>query len=261
MNLPTETLENVCALASRCNKAGTGECNILCSPFMLTHGVNGDGGYWKGRNVPKKYEKSYLHNLPIQQENPIPYEWVKRYVSNVLANVENGIGLFFYSIPNANNPFGTGTGKTTAATAILNEYVVERMIEHSKGGKPVDKQPALFFKASEFQNLYNAQFRGTPDMQDKASRKYYRVKKLLSEVELLVFDDIGIRQKITDAFENELTEVIDSRDSGELATIYTSNLPVEKLAETLGERIASRIRGTCEPIAFKGQDHRRKGIL
>lgn len=255
------TLENICALASQCNKAGTASCNIFCSPFLLTHGVNGDGGFWKGRNIPKKYETSFFHNLPIQNDNPIPYEWVKRYVANVLANVENGIGLFFYSIPNSNNPFGTGTGKTTAATAILNEYVVARMIQHSTGGKPVEKLPAIFFKASEFQNLYNAQFRGTPDMQDKASRKYYRVKRLLSEVELLVFDDIGIRQKITDAFENELTEVIDSRDSGELATIYTSNLPIEKLAETVGERIASRIHGTCEPIAFKGQDHRRKGIL
>lgn len=211
--------------------------------------------------MPKKYESAYLHNLPIKEDNPIAHAWIERYLKNVLLNVENGVGLFFYSIPNKDNPFGTGTGKTTAATTILNHFLVERVIEHSRGGKRIEKQPAIFYKASEFQTLYNAQFRGTPAMQDAASQSFYRVKKLLSQAELLVFDDIGIRQKITDAFENELTEVIDARDSEQLATIYTSNLPIEKLAETVGERIASRIRGTCEPIAFKGQDHRRKGIL
>lgn len=225
------------------------------------HGTNGNAGVWKGRNVPKKYESSYLHNLPIQDDNPIPYQFVKRYLENDIRNVENGIGLFFYSIPNAANPFGTGTGKTTAAITILNEYTVSRVIAASKGENAIAKQPSLFFKASEFQTLYNAQFRGTPAMQEAASKKFYHVKGLLCTVDLLVFDDIGIRQKITDAFENELTEVIDARDTNQLATIYTSNLPLEKLSETVGERIASRIAGTCELIAFKGKDHRRKGIL
>lgn len=255
------TLENVCALASRCSVAGTASCNVLCSPFLLTHGTTGQAGLWKGRNVPKKYETAYLHNLPIQEDNPIPYQFVKRYLENDLHNVSEGIGLFFYSIPNPNNKFGTGTGKTTAAITILNEYTVSRVIAASKGEGTVTKQPSLFYKASEFQTLYNSQFRGTPAMQDAASRKFYHVKALLCEVELLVFDDIGIRQKITDAFENELTEVIDARDTAQLATIYTSNLPLEKLAETLGERITSRIAGSCEQIAFKGKDHRRKGIL
>lgn len=166
-----------------------------------------------------------------------------------------------YSIPNAENRFGTGTGKTTSAIAVANEYLLARTLEHSKGGEPIVNNPVLYYKASEFQNLYNAQFKGTPDMKDAATRKYERVKKLMMSVELLVFDDIGIRQKITDNFENELTEIIDGRDSDTLATIYTSNLPIDKLADTLGDRIASRIDGMTVSVAFKGKDHRKGGLL
>jgi len=98
-------------------------------------------------------------------------------------------------------------------------------------------------------------------MKEKADARYYKVKELLMKAELVVLDDIGIRQKITDSFENELTEIIDARDSKMLATIFTSNLPLDKLADTVGDRIASRISGMTEQIAFKGKDNRKGGIL
>jgi DNA replication protein DnaC len=254
-------MNSVCKLADRCRNAGGERCNVLCPPFMLLHGLEGNTGLWRGRNVPPKYNDCLLNNLPIKQDNPLAYQWIESYVGNILTNVENGMGLFFFSVPNASNRLGTGTGKTTAAITILNEYLLARVVQHSKGIRAIDGLPALFFKMSEFQNIYNAQFRGTPEMQDEASRKYYRIKNLLMTVELLVLDDVGIRQKITDAFENELTEVIDARDTKVLTTIYTSNLPIEKLADTVGDRIASRIEGMTDKIAFKGQDHRKGGLL
>jgi DNA replication protein DnaC len=254
-----ETMDHICKLANRCRVAGTERCNVLCSPFMLLHGLEGKTGLWKGLNVPPKYRDSFVNNLPIKEANPVPYMYIQNYSKDVLRNVENGLGLFLYSVPNPQNRLGTGTGKTTSAICILHEYLLERVIQHSLGGREIKQLPAIFFKASELQTLYTSQFRGTPAMQDEASRKYYATKKLLMTVELLVLDDIGIRQKVTDAFENELTEIIDARDY--LATIYTSNLPIEKLADTLGDRIASRITGTTEQVAFKGKDHRRAGWL
>ncbi|MDR7207614.1 DNA replication protein [Priestia megaterium] len=211
--------------------------------------------------MPPKYRNVTFETLPIQKDNPTAYGFLKAYRGNVVENARNGIGLFFYSIPNNSNKFGTGTGKTTSAVAILHAYLLERVKEDSTGGQKIDQNPALFYKASELQTLYNAQFRGTPDMQEKASLRYYKIKKLLMSAEMVVLDDVGIRQKITDAFENELTEIIDSRDSKVLMTIYTSNLPIDKLAETLGERIASRIEGMTEQVAFVGKDHRRGGVL
>jgi DNA replication protein DnaC len=256
-----ETMNHICKLAPYCKKAGQeGTCNALCHPFLLLHG-EGSNGLWKATNVPLKYKESFFHNLPIKQDNPIAYNFIKAYQSNIVENVGKGVGLFFYSIPNGENRLGTGTGKTTSAVSILHEYLIARVIEQSKGGRVIETNPALFYKASELQTLYNAQFRGTFDMQEKASLRYYKVKELLMKAELIVFDDIGIRQKITDAFENELTEIIDARDSKMLTTIYTSNLPIEKLADTLGDRIASRIEGMTEQIAFKGKDHRKGGIL
>ncbi|MDA2738444.1 DNA replication protein [Bacillus cereus group sp. Bc015] len=256
-----ETKDNVCKLAPYCKKAGkVGYCNALCSPFLLLHG-EGDKGLWNATNVPPKYKNSFFATLPIKNDNPMAHNFIKAYTGNILENVQNGVGLFFYSIPNADNRLGTGTGKTTSAVAILHEYLLARVKEQSTGGRVIETNPALFYKASELQTLYNSQFRGTFEMQEKASLRYYKVKNLLMKAELLVFDDIGIRQKITDAFENELTEIIDARDSKMLMTIYTSNLPLEKLADTLGDRIASRIEGMTEPIAFKGKDHRKGGIL
>lgn len=257
-----ETKENICKLAPYCKQAGNPTyCNGFCSPFMLLHGVEGVTGVWKASNVPFKYRNAFMKVLPTQKENPVPYAFVEAYTGNILNNVKEGVGMFFYSIPNEDNLFGTGTGKTTTAATILNEYVIARVIEHTKGVRPIEKNPALFYKASELQNLYNAQFRGTFDMQESASKKYYKIKKMLMTVELVVLDDIGVRNKITDAFENELTEIIDARENSVLTTIFTSNLPLEKLGPILGERIVSRIAGMTEPIAFKGKDFRRGGIL
>ncbi|XQD02736.1 DNA replication protein (plasmid) [Bacillus subtilis] len=233
----------------------------LYNLYLSIHGEDGQGGLWKTTNVPPKYKNSFFENLPIKADNAVTYALIEAYVGNLLENVRNGIGMFFYSIPNAENKLGTGTGKTTAAIAILHEYLVARAIEEMGGGQRITVNPALFYKASELQTLYNSQFRGTFDMQEKASYRYYKVKSLLMKSELLVLDDIGIRQQITDAFENELTEIIDGRDSNMLMTIYTSNLPIERLADTLGHRIASRIEGMTTKFAFKGKDHRKGGVL
>lgn len=256
-----EKMNNVCQLAPQCKVAGQeGFCNALCFPFILLHG-EGHNGLWKATNVPRKYKQSFLSNLPIRDANLQAYSFVKAYTANLLENVANGVGLFFYSIPNTENRLGTGTGKTTTAVSILHEYLLARVKEQAKGGRIIETNPALFYKASELQTLYNSQFRGTFEMQEKASLRYYKVKHLLMNCEMLVLDDIGIRQKITDAFENELTEIIDARDSKVLMTIYTSNLPVEALADTLGDRIASRIEGMAEKVAFKGKDFRKGGVL
>lgn len=256
-----KTKNDVCVLASRCKFAGIqGMCNALCSPYLVMHGDD-KGGVWRTTNVPKKYKGSFVSNLPIQKDNPDAYQFITTYGTSALDYVREGVGLFLYSVPNAENKLGTGTGKTTSAIALLHQYLIERVIEDSKGINPITVTPAFFYKASELQTLYNAQFRGTPSMQESASIKYYKIKRVLMTAELLVFDDIGIRQKITDAFENELTEIIDHRDSEALTTFYTSNLPISELQATLGSRIASRLEGMTEQVAFVGKDNRKGGVL
>lgn len=227
-------------------------------PYVFMYGSDGKGGLWKSRNVPAKYSENFLESLPIAQDNPVAYGTVEKYVKSVLQYVqEKKVGLFFFSKPCPENKFGTGTGKTTAAITILNHYLLERLRQHLKGEQSIKDNPVYFCKSTDLQTAFNAQFRGTPDMQKVASERYYAIKNRAKCVELLVFDDIATKAS-TESFTEELYEIIDHRASAELATIYTSNMTMDAVAELLGDRIASRIEGSTVPVAFAGRDHRKK---
>lgn len=246
-----------CKFNRTCKNKDGDQCNKLCYPFVVLHGSQGNAGFWKSTNIPSKYDDCLIENLPIEVDNPNPYKVVEKYVGNINHYVnEKHIGLFLFSIPDAENRFGTGTGKTTTAVTILNEYVIDQVKRHMKGLINLEKNPALFVKASEFQNKYNEQFRGSFELQQQASVIYYRFKDRMKHVDLLVIDDVAVRDT-TEAFKNELFEIIDHRSSEDKTTIFTSNLPIEKVAEVLGDRIASRIDGMCYMLGLKGKDHRK----
>ena len=255
------TLKEQCKFSNNCKKAGSEQCNKLCFPFVFLHGTQGNTGMWMTRNVPRKYDNCWMHNLPIKESNPKAYSVIEKYCGNVVDFVMNkGVGLFLYSIPNPENKFGTGTGKTTSAVTIQNHFTLEASREHLKGNLTLEHNASLFVKASELQNKYNEQFRGTPEMQKDSSEKFYKLKHKMKTVPLLIVDDIAIRE-ITQAFENELYEVIDTRATNELATIYTSNLAITELGAMIGDRIASRIDGMTVKVAFQGKDFRKGGLF
>lgn len=253
---------NNCMFNRTCKKKDTEQCGKLCFPFVVLHGSNGDGGFWRTTGVPIKYKKCLIENLPIKAENPRAYGTIEKYLSKIEYYVEErGVGLFLYSVPNKENLFGTGTGKTTSAITILNEYVLQAVKKHLRGESEIKGiNPALFVKASEFQNRYNSQFRGSQESQKEASELFYRLKGRMKKVSLLVIDDIAVRD-CTEAFKNELFEIIDYRATEGFATIYTSNLQIEKISEFLGERIASRIDGMTVKIGFTGKDNRKGGLF
>lgn len=260
------TLEKSCVFADTCKVAGQEEhCNFTCYPHAFMHGIEGgSGGLWGTTGVPKAYKSSRLSNLPIKEENPKAHAVLTKYIDNVLMFVmEKNAGLFLYSVPDADNPFGTGTGKTTSATAVLNHFLIERTRAYLRGEMEMNENPALFVKATELQNAFNAQFRGTRQMQEDASIKYYSLKKNIKKTELVVLDDIATRNsRISEAFEDELYEILDYRSSQETgATIFTSNVNMEELSKSLGDRIASRIAGMTVKVGFKGQDNRLDSLF
>lgn len=253
------TLDKKCVFADRCKHAGNEQyCNYTCFAFAFMHGVNGDGGLWATSGVPKAYRHCRLSNLPIKNENPKAYSLVEKYCKNILkAVLEKPTGLLLYSLPSTENPFGTGTGKTTTAVTILNEFLIERSRAYLRGEMDMVDNPALFVKAPELQNAFNAQFRGNKEMQDEASQRYYNLKKAVKKTELVVIDDIATRgTRISEAYEDELYEMIDYRCTNNLTTIFTSNVNLDDMAKCLGERIASRIAGMTLKIGFSGKDNR-----
>lgn len=260
------TLEKNCVFADNCKNAGVeGVCNFTCYPYAFMHGVEGgSGGLWNTSGVPKAYRSCRLRNLPIEQENPKAYSVLTKYINNVLHFVlEKNAGLFLYSIPTEDNPFGTGTGKTTSAVTVLNHFLTDRARAYLRGEMELKENPAIFVKSTELQNTFNAQFRGTKEMQDKASERYYSLKNALKKTELVVFDDIATRgSRISEAFEDELYEILDYRATNAVgATIFTSNINMEELSNCLGERIASRIAGMTVKVGFTGQDNRLDSLF
>lgn len=242
-------------------------CDHTCFACTVMHGLdNGkEGGLWATTGVPKKYKGTRKDNLPMANDNPKAHKVVTRYMDNILGNVqEKNIGLYLYSEANKENPYGTGTGKTTTATAILNEYMIAKAKEYFAGRQDMDRNPAIFVKSTELQNAFNGQFRGTFEQKERSSKRYYSLKEKLKTYELVVMDDIATRgSRISEAFEDELYEIIDYRSSmiDDGAIVFTSNVSPEKMAEVLGERIASRITGMAVAIAFKGEDKRKESLL
>lgn len=246
------SLEN-CILKRRCKNYETDKCSNYCYPYVFMHSTDGKGGFWATRNVPRRYSNCFLDNLDIKEENPKVYKAVEVYVENVLDRVQNsGRGIYFVG--------ATGTGKTSTAITILNEYLLARVIQHLKGEKKIEVNPVLFIKLSSFQNVYNSQFRGSPLTQNQNADKYFLIKNKMKIVELLVLDDIALRN-CTESFQNEMYEIIDYRATEGLATLFTSNETYVGLEECLGERIKSRIEGMCgKPVLIKGEDRRVGGL-
>ncbi|MFS0841185.1 DNA replication protein [Paenibacillus sp. 1P03SA] len=253
------TLEGSCMLAKHCKKAGDPEfCTPLCFPYLKMHGDSGSGGLQGLANLPSAYARQDVASLPFKTDNPEAFAVVSAYCSNIADNVDRGVGFYFYSIPNKDNPKGTGTGKTTATAAIINEYVTTRVVQQMKQIRPLTNRPALFVKASMFQNVFNAQFRGAPEMQHEASRRYYDLKEAMLSTYLLALDDIGLREA-TPSFLTEMFEIIDERSAERRATIFSSNVHLKDLPRLLDDRIASRIEGMTAQVSFVGRDHRKGG--
>ena len=242
-------------------------CDFSCFACTFFHGLEqgGRGGLWATTGVPKKYRKSRVADMPFGKDNPKAHQAITKYCGNILTNVqEKNYGLFLYSIPNDSNVMGTGTGKTTGASAIVNEYVIARGKLYLSGKKEMKDNPALFVRGSELQGHFNAQFRGNKQLQDEATSRYYKLKREIMKRELVVFDDIATRgSKISEAWEEELYQMIDYRSSmvDEGATIFTANINNAQLADLLGHRIASRINGMTIPIGFSGSDKRKQALL
>lgn len=254
------TLEKTCLLAAYCSKAGDERfCNRTCFPHTRLHGENGDGGLLAVANIPKKYRTSTIENLPFGKENPKAKAIVERYGQTVVQKVDEGVGLYFFGVPSQDNPKGTGTGKTTAATAIMTQYLRQRTMMEAKKIRPFDGTPAFFIKMAKFQNIFNSQFRGSKELTDANADKYAALKEKMMKCDLLVMDDIGLRGT-TESLQSELYEIIDERDTNERATIFTSNVPLDQISELLNEQIASRIEGMCHAIPFTGKDNRKKSL-
>ncbi|WP_317188148.1 hypothetical protein [Escherichia coli] len=234
---------------------GLTQAEIL--PHVIAiHGYSGNGGRVHAANVPKQYRNELIVDTKVRESEPKIYSALDRYVKTFSRQFsgEQIMGLYLYS-PN------TGNGKTTTACALINEFILRHYVGSLKRGFRPLQQPAYFFDANEWHMLYT-QF-NRPNVPrhiaEEAAAEYYRRAKIAREVPFLVMDDIGVREDITEPFRMDLHALINHRNVEELPTVYTSNVPLKKLAALYKDpRLPDRIRDMTRELTFTGTSKRGK---
>src|SRR5699024_223984 len=90
---------------------------------------------------------------------------------------------------------------------------------------------------------------------DEAMKRIGAKIKRAQDAPFAVIDDIGVRTA-SEAFRAYVHAVINGRVTGGLPTVYTSNLPIEEMAQVFDDRLYDRIRDQCGVIHFAGTSKR-----
>lgn len=241
------TEERRCILADK-RKGGCSSCAAQCGKYIALHGLNGNGGRVASAGLPKDYRYVTLANSPVRASQPKVYEALDRYADTFAGGTNKSTYLWSES---------PGTGKTTSASALANEWIARTYIESLRRGEQPAQLLAYFLDVNAWQELYTGFTRPKiPEATaEKNSRLYYRQMELAKQAPFAVLDDLGVRDA-TDGFRQDLHSVINYRVANELPTAYTSNLPIAEMATVFDDRLYDRIRDNCGVIHFSGNSKR-----
>lgn len=171
--------------------------------------------------IPKRFENAKYEDIPDN---------IKNLVVNI---VDSRKGIYIFG--------SCGTGKTHICYSIV-KYFDE------------NKMKNWLLNMPELLKLLKEDFREENKL---VSQENTNLSKIFNFRGLLIIDDIG-SEKITDWVEETLYAIVNKRYEDVLPTIFTSNLSPEKLTEKYGDRIVSRIIGSCDIAELLGEDNRLK---
>jgi len=171
--------------------------------------------------VPPRYLEAQIEHLSAK-------------LQEIIKTLPEDKGLLLWGAP--------GVGKTYAMAALARHYISEG-----------------FAAARTGYELLCLQLRDT--FKSKARETELSVIKPLLSADKLFIEDIGTTKSEgnieSDFSVRTLLVLLDWRLENCLATYLTTNRPVEELAKTFDERVASRLLQACEVVKLTGQDKRR----
>lgn len=240
-------------------KGGCASCPFHCPHRIALHGLDGSGGRIGASGMPEEYKHLTLTNSPANEGQEALYESLERYVQSFGEEDVKSVYLWSES---------PGTGKTTTACALLNEWISRKYVEYWRKGEQVPQVLGVFLDINEMQSEYNlATMSNNDEGLEKVANKIERSKV----APYLVIDDIGVRDA-TDSFRSLVHSIINHRVVNGMPTVYTSNLPIKSkvplserraangpydMEEVFDERLYDRIRSNVGSMEFGGVSNRK----
>lgn len=187
---------------------------------------------WEYYGIYKRFQNVELETMNIAAENANAFEVIKEYASNVVENLNQGLGLIIKG--------PVGTGKTTAAIAIMKEAIKHK------------KSPYFISMISLLDKLMS--------FRDQEER--YEFEQRIQNCPLLVLDDLGGeyigKNKEESWMLKRIMSIIAERHQRSKSIIITTNLPIKELAERYDQRAIDRIRSTNQIITLLGESLRKE---
>jgi DNA replication protein DnaC len=243
------THANNCILTSRCRLANGPNCNRQCSAFIAMHGYSAKGGRVANANTPADYRLLTLATSPARESQAKVYATIEKYAATFERQFEPDSprikSLYLFS----ESP---GTGKTTTAIAVLNEWMIAHYLGSLKRNRQAAQTPAYFLDVNSFQTDYNL---ATMTNDEAGINSIKAVIKRAQTAPFAVIDDIGVRSA-SEAFRAYIHAIINYRTVNGMPTVFTSNLPIEEMAVVFDARLYDRMRDMCAVLHFDGTSKR-----
>lgn len=218
-------------------------CSHLCPHRIALHGLDGKSGRIGNAGLPADYRGITLANSPAREGQTNNYEIFERYAETFSRGGVKSLYLWSES---------PGTGKTTTASALISEWIARDYLGAIKRGEQPRQFSAYFLDVNALQTSYNL---ATMTNDDDAMKRIGAIIKRAQDAPFAVIDDIGVRSA-SEAFRAYVHAVINYRVTEGKPTVYTSNLPIEEMANVFDARLYDRIRDQCGVIHFEGTSKR-----
>jgi DNA replication protein DnaC len=238
-----------CILSDKCKLFNSDKCNKTCAHYIALYGMSGKTGRVGLSNVPSEYTFLNLKNSPVRNEQTKIYATLDKYAATFQRQFDEEPtrikSIYLWS----ENP---GNGKSSSAVALLNEWITAHYLGSLKRGKQPIQIPAVFLDVNAFQTDYNL---ATMTNDDSEMAKIKATIQRTQTAPFAVLDDIGVRSA-SEAFRSYVHAIVNYRTANGLPTVFTSNLPIEEMAQVFDARLYDRMRDMCAVLHFDGTSKR-----